>query len=178
MSSTTRISLGAACSIALLACSQLIPAVALADELGPADEVAQTDTDLRNITYRARVDGLARGALITYKAQDNRLQTADPAMFPGRTFEANTVLPATDQAKIHLSIDPPYTANLHCEILVDGGVVAHADEFIAPRLRRPTNDPDYGVLTCQAPVSQHVGIQPADAAPSPGIQPAANQPAG
>jgi hypothetical protein len=42
---------------------------------------------------------------------------------------------------------------LHCEILVDDVVVAHADDFIAPRATPVRDDPDYGALSCEAPVS-------------------------
>ena len=157
MSSTSRGRLGAACALALLGASQLTPAVALADE-----------EQLQNVTYRARVDGVARGVQITYLGQNNQLQTADPTMLPGRIFEANAALPKTQQAKMDVSVDWPYSANLHCEILVDGVIVAQADDFIAPRLTRPNDDPDYGVLTCQAPIDGLVGSTPATADPVDG----------
>ena len=142
MSPTTRMWLVAACLTALLPAGQLIPATAQADP-----EV------LQNITYRARVDGLARGAQISYLAQDDQMQTADPTMLPGRVFEANAVLESTQQPRMEVSIEWPYSANLHCEIIVDGAPVAQADDFIAPRLTRATNDPNYGVLTCEAPAA-------------------------
>ncbi len=54
---------------------------------------------------------------------------------------------------MELSIEWPYGSNLHCEILVDDQVVAKADQFIAPRLFRPKDDPLYGVLQCGAPLN-------------------------
>ena len=74
---------------------------------------------MHNITYRARVDGVARGALITYKINDTQVQSADPTMLPGRIFEAQAVLSDPKLAGMQVSIQWPYSANLHCEILVD-----------------------------------------------------------
>lgn len=170
MSSTSRASLFAACSVALLSVSQLTPTSAQAE-----------DEQLLNVTYRARVDGVARGAQISYLAQDDQRLTADPTMLPGRVFEANTVLPATQAASMDVSVDWPYSANLHCEILVDGVIVAQADDFIAPRLTRPDDDPNYGILTCQAPVAGAAAnpLPPDPNAPPavPDVPPAVDQPA-
>lgn len=125
----------------------LLPAVATAD-------------DLHNVTYRARVDGLARGALITYKINDTQVTSADPTMLPGRTFEANAVLTDPALAGMQISIQWPYSANLHCEILVDDAIVAQADTFIAPRLTPARDDPEYGALECGAPLINPVGTAP------------------
>jgi hypothetical protein len=69
------------------------------------------------------------------------------------------------QAGMEVSIQWPYGSNLHCEILADDQIVAQADQFIAPRLLRPKDDPLYGVLQCgaplDAPVSGDAGAQPA-----------------
>jgi hypothetical protein len=121
--------------------------------------------DLHNITYRARVDGVSRGALITYKFNDAQVQSANPTMLPGRTFEANAVLADPQQAGMQVSIQWPYSANLHCEILVDDAVSAQADQFIAPRLLPASNDPGYGVLTCGAPVPNAGGDTTVNTAP-------------
>jgi hypothetical protein len=86
-------------------------------------------------------------------------------MLPGRTFEANAVLANPQQAGMQVSIQWPYSANLHCEILVDDAVSAQADQFIAPRLLPASNDPGYGVLTCGAPVSNAGGDTTANTAP-------------
>jgi hypothetical protein len=143
--------------------SQLTPATALADPQGqPQQEL------LHNITYRARVDGVARGATIRYAAEGNQFQSANPTMVPGRIFEANTVLPGSQQASMKVSIEWPYSVNLHCEILVDDVLVAQADDFIAPRFMPARDDPDYGALTCEAPVSGAANtIAPDPAAPPP-----------
>ena len=89
-------------------------------------------------------------------------------MVPGRIFEANTVLPASQRANMRVSIEWPYSANLRCEILVDDAMVAQAEDFIAPRITPNREDPDYGALTCEAPVSGAANPIPADpAAPPP-----------
>ncbi len=155
---------------AVLAASQLTSATALADpEADPQTEVQPPPEDeiLHNIIYRARVDGVSRGATITYAAEGNQTQTADPTMLPGRVFEANTVLPASATANMRVSIEWPYSANLLCEILVDDVLVARAEDFIAPRVVPVKDDPDYGALTCEAPVSGVANTVPADPAAVP-----------
>lgn len=143
MKPTTRAPVAAAFVTAVLLGGQLIPTTALADNQQPQQE-------LHNITYRARVDGVSRGALISYNTTNSQVQTADPTMLPGRTFEANTVLPDPQQAGMQISIQWPYSANLHCEILVDDATTAQADQFIAPRFLPQHDDPNYGVLSCGA----------------------------
>ncbi len=116
MSSTKRGWIAAAALATLMVGSQLTPATALADPEGPPqpDPAAQGDQEvLHNIVYRARVDGVSRGATVTYAAEGDQTQTANPTMIPGRIFEANTVLPASKQATMRLSIEWPYSANLH-----------------------------------------------------------------
>lgn len=171
MSSTKRVPLAVGVLAAVLTGSQLIPATALAEpDTEPQTEVAPAPGDelLHNITYRARVDGVSRGATITFAAEGDQTQTANPTMVPGRTFEVQTVLPASQLANMRVSIQWPYSANLHCEILVDDAVVAQADDFIAPRVLPNRDDPDYGALTCEAPVSGIPNVTPADpAAPPP-----------
>ena len=139
--------------------------------LSPPVAVAEPDGIQHNITYRARVDGLARGALISYRISDEQVTTADPTMLPGRTFEATAVLSDPDEAGMRISIQWPYSANLTCEILVDEGLVAQASQFIAPRLTPARDDPDYGALNCGAPLTNAVGLPgppPEDpAAPAP-----------
>ncbi len=136
---------------------------------------------LHNIIYRARVDGVSRGATVTYRAEGDQLQTANPTMVPGRVFEADTVLPASQIANVRVSIQWPYSANLHCEILIDDAVVAQADDFIAPRVLPQKDDPDYGAITCEAPVSgiaNPIPVDPATPPPVDGAVPAAPPPSG
>jgi hypothetical protein len=80
-------------------------------------------------------------------------------------------------AGMTVSIDWPYSANLHCEILVDDQIVAQADTWVAPRLTRPHDDPTYGSLACGAPLSTGAGTGPVDAALPPSA-PAEPPPAG
>ena len=184
MSSIKRGWIAAAALAAVVAGSQLIPAFAQADPEAPPqpDPALQGDQEvLHNIIYRARVDGVSRGASITYAAEGDQTQIANPTMVPGRVFEANTVLPASKQANMRVSIEWPYSANLTCEILVDDALVAKAEDFIAPRVMPVKDDPDYGALTCEAPVSgipnvvpPEGGVPPADpAAPVDGSVPPA-----
>lgn len=139
--------------------------------LPPPAAVAEPDGIQHNITYRARVDGLARGALISYRISDEQVTSTDPTMLPGRTFEATAVLSDADEAGMRISIQWPYSANLTCEILVDDALVAQASSFISPRLTPARDDPDYGALNCGAPLTNAVGLPgppPEDpAAPAP-----------
>ncbi|OBK76930.1 hypothetical protein [Mycobacterium sp. 1274761.0] len=155
----------------LIVGSQLIPAAAAADPEGPPqpDPAAQVDPGLlHNIVYRARVDGVSRGASITYAAEGDKTQLANPTMIPGRIFEANAVLPANGTASMRVAIEWPYSANLTCEILVDDVLVSKAESFIAPRVLPVKDDPDYGALTCEAPVSgvSNPAVPDGDGAPA------------
>ncbi len=156
---------------------QLTPATAFADPDTAPGTVAPAPEQgpLSNVTYRARVDGVSRGATITYAAEGNQTQIANPTMVPGRTFEAQTVLPASGTADMRLSIEWPYSANLHCEILVNDTIVAQADDFISPRVLPQKDDPDYVALTCEAPVSGVPNAAPAadGATPPPDGSPSA-----
>ena len=165
----------------MLASGQLFPAIATADPEGQPEVETQAPEQelLHNIIYRARVDGVSRGATISYRAEGDQFQTANPTMVPGRVFEVNTVLPASQVANMRVSIEWPYSANLHCEILVDDAIVAQADDFIAPRVLPQRDDPDYGAITCEAPVSGVANpIPPDPAAPPPPDAPPPDQPVG
>jgi hypothetical protein len=140
----------------------VFPPIAVAQPAPQPEVDTQVPALLHNVTYRVRVDGVSRGATVTYRAEGDQMQIANPTMVPGRIFEAMTVLPASDIANLRLSIDWPYSANLHCEILVDDAVVAQADDFIAPRVLPQRDDPDYGALTCEAPVSGVANASPVD----------------
>lgn len=144
-------------------------AVAAADEPTPAptpgpvaDPVPVEDGLQHNVTYRARVDGIARGALITYRISDTQVNSADPTMLPGRVFETTGVLTDPKEAGMRISIQWPYSANLVCEILVDEQTVAAASQFIGPRLTPAKDDPDYGALNCGAPLTNAAGSAPTD----------------
>lgn len=164
----------AAATAALFAGAQLSPALAPADPEGqPQVEAPPTGTEvLHNVVYRARVDGVSRGATITYAAEGDQTQTANPTMVPGRVVDINTVLPASGVATMKVQVKWPYSANLHCEILVDDQLVAQADDFVAPRLVPNRDDPDFGSLSCQAPVTAAALPAPVDpAAPVPPAEP-------
>ncbi|MCV7171256.1 hypothetical protein H7I41_15180 [Mycobacterium manitobense] len=159
----------AAATATLFAGAQLTPALAPADPEGqPQVETPPTGPEvLHNIIYRARVDGVSRGATITYAAEGDQTQTANPTMVPGRIVDINTVLPASGVATMKVQVKWPYSANLHCEILVDDQLVAQADDFVAPRLIPNRDDPDFGSLSCQAPVTAEALPAPVDPAAAP-----------
>jgi hypothetical protein len=164
----------AAALATLIVGSQLIPPHALAEPAAPPqpDPTAQDDQGvLHNIIYRARADGTSRGAVVAYKMDDANVNSEQPTLLPGSTFEVNTVLSNPKQAGMTVSIEWPYGSNLHCEILVDDQIVAQADQFIAPRLFRVKDDPLYGTLQCGAPLDT-----PAAGAQTP-IAPPADAPA-
>ena len=175
MSSTKRGWLAIAAFAVVGAAAQLSPATAFADpNAGPQTEVQPPPGDqlLHNVTYRARADGTSRGAVVAYKIDDSNVNSEQPTLLPGSTFEVNTVLADPRQAGMELSIQWPYGSNLHCEILVDDQIVAQADQFIAPRLLHPKDDPLYGVIQCGAPVDTPIaGETPAT------VNPAATPPA-
>lgn len=139
--------------------AQLLPASAAADP--NAGQPTVGDGLVHNVTYRARADGTSRGAVVAYKQDDANVNSAQPTLLPGSTFEVNTVLADPKQAGMEVSIQWPYGSNLHCEILVDDQIVAQADQFIAPRFFHPRDDPLYGVLQCGAPLGIPVAGQTA-----------------
>jgi hypothetical protein len=147
--------------------------VALSAAALPVAGVATADDIVQhNITYRARITGLARGALIGFRISDTQVNNANPTMLPGRTFEATGILTDPKEAGMRISIQWPYSASLHCEILVDDEIVIQADQFIAPRLTPAKDDADYGAMNCGAPLSNATGSPMA-----PGDIPATDIPA-
>ncbi|MCV7430330.1 hypothetical protein [Mycolicibacterium bacteremicum] len=168
----------------LLLAGQLVPASAVAEPDAEQPQPGATEPLppplLHNITYRARADGTSRGAVVAYKADDNNVNSEQPTMLPGQMFEINTVMADPSLAGMELSIEWPYGSNLHCEILVDDQIVAQADQFIAPRLFRPKDDPLYGVIHCGAPLNDPatgaVAPQGAPALPGYPQQPASEAP--
>jgi hypothetical protein len=164
-------------SAGLLSCAP----IALADPAPetPTDVAPPPDGLQHNVLYRARADGTSRGAVVAYKQDDQNVNSAQPTMLPGQTFEVNTVLLDPKQAGMTVTIEWPYGSNLHCEILVDDQIVAQADQFIAPRFFRVKDDPEYGTLQCGAPLDIPAVSSPdenpgQDAAP---VQPDAPAPA-
>lgn len=155
MSPINRIRTAGTTAAAMLVGSVLFPGTAAAQpdsatEVQPAPAAPEV---LHNVIYRARADGTSRGAVVAYKMDDQNVNSAQPTLLPGQTFEVNAVLADPKLAGMEISIEWPYGSNLHCEILVDDQVVAKADQFIAPRLLRPKDDPMYGVLQCGAPLN-------------------------
>jgi hypothetical protein len=113
--------------------------------------------------------------VVAYKIDDTNVNSEQPTLLPGSTFEVNTVLADPKQAGMELSIQWPYGSNLHCEILVDDQIVAQADQFIAPRLLRVKDDPLYGTIQCGAALDTPIGgesVTPANPAAAP-AEPAA-----
>lgn len=105
--------------------------------------------ELHNITYLARIDGMAPGAQATFLIHDNQTSTAGLGTVPG-PFEVHTVLADPDKAGMQVSIKWPYSANVHCEIDVDDAVAVQVDQFVRPTA--DNTDPMNGVLACGAPL--------------------------
>lgn len=121
-------------------------AAAAGMQLGPA--IARAD--LHNITYVARVDGLAPGSQATFITGDKQTNMAQLSTVPGNAFEADAVLPDPHQAGMQVSVRWPYSVNVHCEIDVDHNVFIQVDQVVRPA---PGNsDPMSGVLSCGAPL--------------------------
>lgn len=144
-----------ACAIAVATSTPLLfAATAAADPApppappAPVADTAPPTAGPHNVTYRARVDGVSRGTLVTYRLTDTQLNSATPSLLLGEMFEASAVLNNAANAGMQVSIQWPYSASLHCEILVDDEIVAQADQFVAPRLTPQRQDPGYGVLSC------------------------------
>jgi len=149
-----------------------------ADAPPPGGQVQDLGPGPYNVTYRARIDGVSRGATVNYAIADDQVNTANPTMVPGRVFEATGVVSQPQKAGMQVSIQWPYSASLHCEILVNDQITAEADQFVAPRLTPQRNDPGYGVLSCgtvtnfptgnTAPIDEPA---PVDAPPPPAAAP-------
>ena len=162
MSSTKCLWSTGAAVAALVFAAQLFPASASADpevpagpdatpvpgDAAPTAQAPDFGPGPYNVVYRARVDGASRGATIDYAIADDQVNTANPTMVPGRTFEATGVVSEIQKAGMQVSIQWPYSASLHCEILANDQIVAEADQFVAPRLTPQHDDPGYGVLSC------------------------------
>src|SRR6202046_1598428 len=92
-------------------------------QLGPA--IARAD--LHNITYVARVAGVAPGSQGTVITRGKQTNMAQLSTVPGNAFEADAVLPDPHQAGMQVSVKRPYSANVHCEIDVDHNVFNQVD---------------------------------------------------
>jgi hypothetical protein len=125
-----------AAAAAAVVSAQLTPAVARAD--------------LHNITYIARVQGVAPGSQATFVTNDNQTSTAALSTLPGNAFQANAVLADPERAGMQVAVKWPYTPNVHCEIDVDDKVFTQVDQAVHPA--PGSSDPMNGVLSCGAPL--------------------------
>jgi hypothetical protein len=136
MSSTMHRWIAIAASVGAAAGAQLTPATARAE--------------LHNITYVARIDGVAPGSQAIFVTRTNQTNTAPLSTMPGNAFQADAVLADPNQAGMQVSIRWPYAANVHCEIDVDDHVATQVDHFVQPA--PGSTDPMNGVLPCGAPL--------------------------
>ncbi len=118
--------------------------------LGSQLTAATASADLHNVTYVARVDGVAPGSAATFLINDNQTSTTNLSSLPGNSFEANTVLADPSKAGLQVALHFPYSANVHCEIDVDDNVATQLDQVVKPVLGN--GDPTNGVLACGAPL--------------------------
>jgi hypothetical protein len=119
---------------------------AISAQLTPATAQA----DLHNITYIARVEGVAPGSQATFVTNANQTNTAPLGSLPGNAFQASAVLADPHQAGMQVSIRWPYSAKVHCEIDVDDNVATQVDQVVSPV--PGSTDPMNGVLQCGAPL--------------------------
>lgn len=127
-----------------------IAAVALiagGSQLGPA--VARAD--MHNITYVARIDGVAPGSQATFVTNGGQQNSAPLSAMPGQVFEANEVLDDPHQAGMQVVLHWPYSAKVHCEIDVDNAVATEIDQMVSPT--QGDGGPMNGVLACGAPLN-------------------------
>ncbi|HLR99650.1 MAG TPA: hypothetical protein VK069_08645 [Mycolicibacillus parakoreensis] len=110
--------------------------------------VAVADDELHNITYLARVDGVAPGGEATFVTADGQTNSSPLSALPGRVFEANTVLDDPAKAGMEIRLPWPYSANVHCEIQVDDVVAVQTDQVVSAQ---PGSEQG-GVATCGAPL--------------------------
>ena len=120
----------------VLACGQLVPATAQAE--------------MHNITYVARVDGVAPGSQATFLTAENQTNMAQLSALPGNTFQADAVLANPSHAGMQVAVKWPYSASVHCEIDVDDKVFVQIDQVVHPA--PGSADPTNGVLPCGAPL--------------------------
>ncbi len=120
--------------------------VAAGSQLGPA--IARAD--LHNVTYVARIDGVAPGSQATFVINGGRTDSAPLSAMPGQVFEADEVLADPHQAGMQVLLHWPYSAKVHCEIDVDNAVATQVDQFVSPK--HGNTDPMNGVLACGAPL--------------------------
>ncbi len=120
--------------------------VAGGSQLGPA--IARADA--HNITYVARIDGVAPGSEATFVVSDGQKDSTPLSAMPGQVFQANEVLSDPHQAGMQVVLHWPYSAKVHCEIDVDDNVATQIDQVVSPR--QGDSDPMNGVLACGAPL--------------------------
>lgn len=138
--SAPRTVIGAA--VATLIGSQLVAAPALAKQ------------EPRDVTYLARVDGVAPGSRVAFQVSDTETSTVEldaADLAPGQPFEAHAALADLSRAGMRVMIPSPYSANATCQISVDGTVISRFDRLVAP----PPGDgePTDGVLSCGAAIT-------------------------
>jgi hypothetical protein len=127
---------GAACAAATLL---LATARASADPHNP-----------HNVIYIVKVDAPVSSARVIYMVNDTYTATA-PLSATGREFTTSTMLADSAKAGMQVSIPPPFSGNVHCEIDVDGRTATLVDQFVASAPGYADGDPNsYGVLGCGA----------------------------
>jgi hypothetical protein len=112
--------------------------------------IATAGADLHNITYVARVDGLAPGSVATFITAEKQTNMGQLSTIPGNAFQADAVLADPHLAGMQVAVKWPYSANVHCEIDVDNQVFIQVDQVVHPA--PGSTDPMNGVLSCGAPL--------------------------
>ncbi|QUR69365.1 hypothetical protein [Mycobacterium spongiae] len=111
--------------------------------LAPATALAEP----HNVTYIAKINGIGVPGRATFMVNE-KYTSAAPLSATGREFMTTTMLADASKAGLQVRIPPPYSANLHCEISVDGQVAELVDQFVTAVPYSP--DPMNGILSCGA----------------------------
>jgi hypothetical protein len=118
---------------------------------GPHLSPATARAELHNITYIARIYGVAPGSQASFVIEGGGINSVALNELPNQVFERSAMLEDPQKAGLRIVLRWPNSANVHCEIDVDGHVVIQVDRRVTPA---PDNgDPMNGVLQCGAPIT-------------------------
>ena len=133
--------------------SWITVAALMAAAVGSQLTLATASADLHNVTYIARIDGVAPGGQAIFMISDHESNSVDLSSVPGKAFEANAVLADPAKAGMRVTIHWPYSASVHCEVDIDDNVAIQIDQLVTPQPPGPATDLANGVVACGGPVT-------------------------
>jgi hypothetical protein len=104
---------------------------AVSSQLTPATARAE----LHNITYIARIDGVAPGSQATFVTNTNQTNTAQLSSMPGNAFEANAVLADPNQAGMQVSMRRTCIARSTWTTTSPRRLISSSDPYLAAPTR-------------------------------------------